>query len=801
MTYGNKKAQKSKNKRRMWWKHLNSMATLKTENRNSSLIPLNKHTVSNDFSQSKRLALKKINTLPVVLISLTLISLELAWTRVFSAEFFYSFAFLILSLAVLGLGMGALSVRLFPGLGRDSSLPWLLLLTAVMSVAGPPLAFKVGIDYTTLFNSWAMVGKFVLTAVILASTYFFGGAALTLLFKRGHEDLPRLYMADMTGAGLGVVLAVLVMNVLGTPVAVFYCGLPVLLGAFLTLPKWAKVLPLLVLGAMVFMGLQADTLLHKERQERGPVGYTHWDAVAKVKIYEFSEEYHGLEIDNAANSPVHAFDGDYTLPDTAAAIFGIDVRNLIEQFDDCSFLSLGAGGGGDVLQALLYGATDIHAAEVVPHINHLMTDGHLADFSGNIYQDPRVTVATEDARSYVRRFENKFDIIYSLSSNTFAALASGSFAMAENYLFTKEAFKDYWLALSDDGYLSMEHQFYMPRLATEAIQALKELGVENPEDHFAIYNLPQMRRKLLLLSKRPLTDEIRQTAYWPMTAENHEQIHLLYPAAEADQDNIYQRIVNEGWQAVAPELPIDISPCDDNRPFAAQLGLWKNFELGSLEKISPYEFRGFPLAKLLVGVILAISIVLIVPLNLLPYLRGGVRLKAVPWLYFFMLGMGFMMVEVVLIQQFTLLIGPSVYSLVTILTTLLVCSGLGSRFSPVVGDRFPFLGILIWLAADVLLFPLVATTFGGMTIVPRMAVSALLIAPLGFFMGMPFPKGGRRVGELIDWGFAVNGTASVIGSTLIILVAFVAGFRVALMLGGLVYLMAWVLLNRRSAWN
>jgi hypothetical protein len=155
----------------------------------------------------------------------------------------------------------------------------------------------------------------------------------------------------------------------------------------------------------------------------------------------------------------------------------------------------------------------------------------------------------------------------------------------------------------------------------------------------------------------------------------------------------------------------------------------------------------------------------------------------------------------VLIQQFTLLIGPSVYSLITVLCTLLLCSGIGSRMSGAFGDRAPFVAIAAWLAFDVLAFPIVAATFGGLGLAARMAVSAVLIAPLGFFMGMPFPKGGRRVGELIDWGFAVNGTASVIGSTLVILVAFVAGFRMALVLSGLVYLAAWGLLARRSAWG
>ncbi len=736
------------------------------------------------------------NPLVVMCLSVTLIALELAWTRVFSAEFFYSFAFLILSLAVLGLGMGALAIRLVPSLGQAKYLPWLLVVTGAMSIVGPPLAFKVGPDYSQLFHSWAMAGKFVLTAFILSSTYFFGGMALTQIFKRDHENISRLYMADLLGAGLGVLVAVIVMNVLGTPTAVFFCGVPVILVAFGLLPRVAKIVPLLLLVAMIYLGDKSDTLLHVERQERGPVGYLHWDAVAKVKIYEFSEEYHGLEIDNAANSPVLAFDGDYSIADTLQQGFGIDVRYLIDRFENCTFLSLGAGGGGDVLQALLYGASEVHAAEVVPHINWLMTEGHLAEFSGNIYQDSRVTVATEDARSYVRRYEDKFDLIYSLSSNTFAALASGSFAMAENYLFTKEAFKDYWRALSDDGFLSMEHQFYMSRMTTEVMQALDELGVENPTDHFAIYNLPQMRRKLLLLSKAPLTDEIRQNAYGPLSPEIHEHIHLLYPPGEADADNIYNRIVTEGWQAVAAEVPIDISPCNDNRPFTAQLGLWRNFSFDGLERVSPFEFSGFPLAKLLVAVILLIAVVLIVPLNLIPYLKSGPKLAAMPWLYFFAIGMAFRMVEVILIQQFALLIGPSIYCLSTVLLTLLIGSGIGSRLSGRFSDRVPFMAIIIWLILDVLVFPTIAALFGGMVLPIRVIVAAVLIAPLGFFMGMPFPKAGKRVGELIDWGFAVNGTASVIGSTLIILVAFVAGYRVALLLGGLLYLIAWGLLSR-----
>ena len=102
-------------------------------------------------------------------------------------------------------------------------------------------------------------------------------------------------------------------------------------------------------------------------------------------------------------------------------------------------------------------------------------------YSGHIYRDPRVRVVSEDARTYVRRHEGRFDVIYSLSSNTWAALGSGSFAFAESYLFTTEAFRDYWRALSDEGFLSMEHQVYMPRLVSAVLEALDDLGVE-PEN-------------------------------------------------------------------------------------------------------------------------------------------------------------------------------------------------------------------------------------------------------------------------------------------------------------------------------
>jgi hypothetical protein len=480
--------------------------------------------------------------------------------------------------------------------------------------------------------------------------------------------------------------------------------------------------------------------------------------------------------------------------------FGIEVGYLIGLFDSCTFLSLGAGGGVDVLQALQAGATDIHAVEVNSHINELMLTGELAEFTGHIYDDPRVTVATEDARAYVRRFKNKFDLIYSLSSNSFAAIASGSFALAENYLFTTEAYRDYWLAMTDSGFMMMEHQYYMPRMVSEAIDALTEFGVEDVGAHIAIYDLPQLRRKMMLLSKRPLTDEIRYNAFFELTDENYEYIHLLYPAPDSLADNQINRIILDGWRAMADSARIDISPCNDNRPFTAQLGLFRNLTLDMFEKVHPYDFTGFPLSKLIMVIILIVAMMFILPLNLLPYIGKNGKLRAIPWVYFFIIGMAFMIVEVILIQKYALMVGPSVYAISTILLTLLIASGIGSRFSRQFGDMVPFVGIIGWLVVDALFFGYLVDWFGHFGMTARIMVTIIFVFPVGFFMGMPFPKAALRVGPLVDWSYAINGAASVLGSTFIVLVASMFGFTLALTIGGVLYLLAMVLMSFRQSW-
>ncbi|MDH3890147.1 MAG: hypothetical protein OEV49_03610 [candidate division Zixibacteria bacterium] len=779
--------------------------------------------------------------LTIALLSVSLIALELSWTRILSAEFFYTFAFLVLSLAILGLGLGALVLRLCRFFNHSGWIGVSLWLSGLMILIGPVVVFQLGLDFSTLFSSGATMVKMLAAVVTLSSPFFFAGIGLALMFKQNHRDMPRLYMADLCGAGGGVIVAIVLMNHFGTPAASVLIAVPILVASMIAAERWMKLVPLVLCALTIALAPRSASWLEAERRERGPVIYKHWDAMAKVKVFGFSPEYRGIEIDNVANTPVIQFDGDYSIADTADLDWGINVSYLIDKFDSCTFLSLGAGGGGDVLQALLEGAAEIHAVEVNPHLNRMMLFGDssgyidieptvpdspaddttavatippgadfrdstgsivtMDEFSGYIYHHPKVKVVTEDARTYIRRFNGKFDIIYSLASNSWAALGSGSFALAENYLYTTEAFKDYWSALSDSGFMSMEHQVYMPRIVCELMQALEELGVADPMSHFAVYDLTSRRRKLLLISKRPLSEEIRNLAYGELSDSTYDLIHLVYPAPDSIQDNLYNQIVLNGWRSLADTLPIDISPCTDNRPFVAQMGRWDNLDFERANKLGKWaEFYGFPMSKLIILFIMAAVLIVIVPLNILPYFKKGEKLKAVPWLYFFAIGMAFMMLEIVLIQKYALFIGASVYSIATVLLTLLLASGIGSRYSRRFGDAVPFIGIAVWLLLDIFVHGFVTGALIDLAMPARAAVTAGLVFPLGFFMGMPFPKGTFRVGALVDWGFAVNGAASVLGSMVVLLVAFAYGFTVALILGGLCYLGALGLMSLRKAW-
>ena len=706
-----------------------------------------------------------------------LVALEIVWTRIFSAEFFYSFAFLVVSLAVLGLGLGALSLRFWPtwatfaadwysrALGQWNrraragrcNAPAHRIRHAVALWGRPRLAGRRrGVTVATLSGRRSLLRCALAPPPPTRRPTLRGRPSGS---SRRRRDCNRRD-ERLWGAGRSR--------------AVLHAWCPSRMGP----GRYQRIGSLALLVALIGTAFVADAALVPKAPTKAPVIAERWDAMGRIRVYAYNAAVRGIDIDGAANMLLYRVRGDWRegLP-AATPEFALDLRPLIRALAAERVMVVGAGGGSEVMQAKWGGAQRVAAVEVNAGLNEMLTHGAQAAFFGHLYESTGVEVHSTDARVYARQHPAAFDLIISRSSNTFAALSSGAFALAENYLFTAEAFADFYRALTADGILLIEHQVYIPRLTSAAIEALRALGLA-AESHLAVYDLPTQRRQVLVLGRQPLASTLVDTTLPALFAAADPASRALHPAPTAK--HLISRIVADGWEAHWPTAAIDISPPTDDRPFVAQMGRWDRLDRGRQQQALAFEFAGFPLARLLVVAVLAVVLAVGVPLLLLPRRRGQAGLSGAAWLYFAAIGMGYMLIEVVWIQQYSLLLGHSAYTFPIVLLALLLSSGAGSFYSQRGGPWLPFVFVAAWTAAHLLLFPHVVAICGGLNWGLRVAISCALIAPPGFLMGMPFPRAARYVGECIDWGFAINGVASVFGAALAVFIALHWGFAVAL---------------------
>jgi len=717
------------------------------------------------------MSLLRRDQVAIGLVAAMLVALEIVWTRIFSAEFFYSFAFLVVSLAVFGLGLGALSLRFWPAWTTSPQIA--ALLASGTAAIGPAAVTRLPIEFVALGRSGGDLALLAAGVGLLLLPYLAGGACCAALLRRHRANAAQLYAADLVGAAGGGAAAIAAMNVFGVPTAAVLCCIPGVLAGWGP-GRYQRAGVLAVLAALVGAALAADAALVPKAPTKAPVIAERWDALGRIRVFAHSAAVRGIDIDGAANMLLHRVRGDWREgPPATAPEFALDLRPLVRALAPERVLVVGAGGGSEVMQAKWGGAQRVDAVEVNAGLNKMLTHGAQAAFFGHLYESAGVEVHSADARVYARQHPAAFDLIISRSSNTFAALSSGAFALAENYLFTVEAFADFYRALTADGVLLIEHQVYVPRLTSAALAALRALGLA-AESHLAVYDLPTQRRQVLVLGRQPLASTLVHATLPALFAAADSASRILHPTLATD--HLISRIVADGWEAHWATAPIDISPTTDDRPFVAQMGRWDRWDAGS----RAFEFAGFPLARLLVAAVLTVVVAVGVPLLLLPRWRGQTGLAGAAWLYFAAIGMGYMLIEVVWIQQYSLLLGHSAYTFPIVLLALLLSSGAGSFYSQRGEPWWPFVFVAAWTAAHLVLFPHMVALCGRLDWGVRVAISCALIAPPGFFMGMPFPRAARAVGECIDWGFAVNGVASVFGAALAVFIALHWGFAAAL---------------------
>jgi len=481
------------------------------------------------------------------------------------------------------------------------------------------------------------------------------------------------------------------------------------------------------------------------------------------------------------------------------------------------------------LDALHFNARDITAVEINPIINDVVSR-QMRDYWGNLFNQPQVHLITEEGRSYVRRSHEQYDAIISVHTISNSAIASGALALTENYVLTREAFEDYLDHLTADGVVYFTRpEAQIPRLFATAREVFAERGVTDPSWHLFAYRQPptqlegQGRLSFsagFLLKKSQFTPEdlrsIEQLLRARLPGSNAQPAETLYSPLEPRRDIYHALVTAPDLRAVYASQASQIEPATDDRPFFNQHTRWSSLNLATLrdlftqQKQARLALEDRPVAEVTLLVLLAQSIVIAAVLILLPlarFSRGGLRVVNC-WhflLYFAGLGLGFIMIEIALLQRYTLFLGQPVYTFAIVLASLLLFTGVGAALSTkfsVTARRSQAVivsMILLLLVMLAFLMPLIFSAALGWPLFWRVVLSIATLAPLGVLLGMPFPVGLRLVSEqaqsLIPWAWGVNGFFTVIGTITALILGMALGFKLVLVFAALTYVLAFAAIH------
>jgi len=496
------------------------------------------------------------------------------------------------------------------------------------------------------------------------------------------------------------------------------------------------------------------------------------------------------------------------------------------------FAIIGPGGGVDVMRAVANGSPNVTGIEINPTIVNDVMRRYYADYSYHLYDMPQVHIHVQDGRSYIRSSHEKYDAVQMTLVDTWASTAAGAFALSENNLYTVEAFREYFDHLKPNGMIAVTRwEFKRPREAlrvvSQAIEALHGMGIADPRRHFVIVadgGLDEDGRPVLVLAKKSPFTADEYAAVENHVRANPNLVWLnppndlnvpcgpnvqcsmptisispaaspLPPAAEA-----FQKLIDSNDpQGFARDYAYNVAPVSDSAPFFF-------FTLKTkyvLENILAGTGHGMDwrinLGIVVLGMLLIISTVavlafLILPLALHRRKDHQHRTGLLALLYFIAVGFGYILVEISLIQRFVLFLGHPTYALTVVVFLLLLSSGVGSvaarRRITSAGKVLLLLVVIAGLIVlNVAVLPWLLPAAVGLPFAIKLLVSALVLAPLGFLMGMPFPTGLRLV-QTVEWAWALNAAASVLGSVLAMVIAIHFGLTITLLCAAVAYVLA-----------
>ena len=779
--------------------------------------------------------------------------------RLFSIIQWHHFAYMIISLALLGYGASGTLLTIF----REKLLPKYatvylgsIALFAFTALASYLLSQQIQFNAEQILWAPDHALKLMLIYLLLVLPFFFAATAIGLSLIRFQEEVSRIYAADLFGAGGGALLIILLLFILPPGETLRYLTLlgmvALLIGSWELYQERASKPIVIVLPILVALLLLPNSWFEPElspykglaqtlritgakvvEQRSSPLGlisvvespqipFRHAPGMSLNAMTEPPEQV-GLFIDGDAMTVVIRDQGEreaFEYLDQLTSALPYHLFDKDEKVD--SVLLLGAGGGSGVLQARYHNVAGIRAVELDTNIINLVQERY-GEFSGHLYNREEIDIIAEEARGFVARDDQFYRLIQLELFDSYSASSAGLYALSESYLYTVEALQAYLNRLEPDGYLAISRWIKLPprdtlKLFATAIDALKQLGVERPEEHLLL--IRTLQTSTLLIKQSPIAKgEIERAlnfarersfdlAYYPeMPPEVANRFNILarpyfYLGAMALLDD-----EGDGRSEFIERYKFNLEPATDDRPFFFQFFKWQVLS----EILSLAGEGGMPLLEL--GYLILVA-------TLLQALCGAAFLIVLPlWLYrrksrarrewhlvlpsfayFLGLGLAFLFIEVAFIQKFILFLHHPTFAIAVVLAAFLIFAGLGSLWSKRFSDTGEYVKgvrgavialVIIALIYTVLLGPLFLLMM-ALPITLKIVVSLILIAPLAFAMGIPFPLGLSRLAELerglVPWVWGVNGCASVLSAVIATIFAIHFGFTVVILLALMLYI-------------
>lgn len=773
--------------------------------------------------------------------------LQVSLTRIFAVSQWYHFAFMVVSIALLGYGASGSFLMIFRSRFTANYLNSLRI-TAFIFALSTILCYLIAnrISFDTIKLAW---DKYQLLRLFgyyffLAVPFFFAGLTIAIALTSLSKVVGKIYFADLLGAGLGGLGSLAIFAPFGASGAVVIASLLGAVAAFCFSSSNKGKLRIIFLFLIISLALllwnkpdflkinisSYKSLMLALKYPRSQLLQTRWNSFSRIDVLKsplvrfapgLSLSYLkplptqiGITIDGDNLNAITKFSGkreelEFTAYLPSSLPFYVAQKEKV--------LVIEPIGGLDVLTALYHNSKSIKAIELNPLIIDLINNKY-GEFSGRIYEGKKVTVSLGEPRAVLRGVEDRFDIILLSPSDVLGAASSGIYGLSEDYLFTRESIINFYHHLKKNGLFCITLYLLPPprqelRLASIAIDALQSLRVKHPEKHLAAIRSWGTITLLLKKSAFSLKDIDRIKNF----CHERQFDTVYYDGIKGEEVNLYNQfprpVYFEAISSIVDESQreefyknylYNVKSVSDDKPFFYQF-----FRLSKVPQIYRsigYKWQPFIQGDYLVFIIFGQALIASLFFIVLPLLfrekevrttNKSTKVRNVPLLsYFFFIGLGFMLIEISMIQKFILVLAHPVYSMSIVLVGLLVFSGFGSLAS----EKFSFsLSIIIISLAGLVIgysifMPYMVDFIISQIAKIRSLLTLLIIFPLGFFMGMCFPRGIRILSTLasglIPWAWCVNGCSSVLSSVLAVMIALAIGFRPVFALAGISYLLA-----------